>query len=269
MCSPSASALADAGNAYLGRSYSDMDCQAFVELCLKDIGISLNLPGSNAWYRRMTWTGTPEECNARFGCVPTGAFLFILLDDGKEPVKYRDDGIGNASHIGIRTASGAIHSSASRGCVAASSFEGKSIRGGWNRVGLWDALDYGPDINSRLSAFSLDSSGNTERSETAMKALVFCDIGSSVKLRNSPSLSEPLYWDIPDGTSVTVLERGERWSRIQAPGHTGYMLSSFLRFSDEPSSDAVTLSLKPAMARSLLPILDTLIAQLESTVGRG
>ena len=88
---PSASALADAGSAYLGRPYAETDCQAFVERCLKDIGIRLNLPGSNAWYRRMTWTGTPEECRARFGRVPAGAILFILKDDGGEPAKYRAD----------------------------------------------------------------------------------------------------------------------------------------------------------------------------------
>ena len=251
-----------------------MDCQAFVERCLKDVGIDLNLAGSNAWYRRMTWTGTPEACLARFGRIPAGAFLFILKRDGKEPAKYRADGIGNASHIGIGTPDGAIHSSASRGCVARSAFAGRTIPGGWNRVGLWDALDYGLDINRLLSVSSTDKSSNPERSDSPMTATVFSESGGGVKLRNSPSLSERLYWVIPDATSVTVLERGERWSRIQAQGHTGYMLSSFLCFGDEASSapassDSVTLSLSPAMARSLLPVLDSLVSQLEAAVGRG
>ena len=186
---PTALSLALAGELYLGRSYSEMDCQAFVERCLKDIGISMDLAGSNAWYRKMTWTGTPEECVKRFGSVPAGAFLFILDQDGKEPAKYRGDGIGNASHIGIKTGrtqeqmlqaglkriaakypdrkteraaaqrafrkkvgfgSGAIHSSKTRGCVAASRFANRTISGGWNRVGLWDRLDYGVKINEKL-----------------------------------------------------------------------------------------------------------------------
>ena len=70
--------LARAGYTYIGRLYSEMDCQAFVEQCLADCGMKINLPGSNAWYRRMDWTGTPEECKAQFGRIPVGAFLFIL-----------------------------------------------------------------------------------------------------------------------------------------------------------------------------------------------
>ena len=58
--------LAKAGEKYLGRKYWEMDCQAFAERCLRDIGVNLNLAGSNAWYRKMTWVGTPEECRARF-----------------------------------------------------------------------------------------------------------------------------------------------------------------------------------------------------------
>jgi hypothetical protein len=128
-----------------------MDCQAFVEKCLADCGLRKDLAGSNTWYREVMKNGavmTPEECVRELGCVPKGAFLFILAQDGKEPEKYKKDGLGNASHIGICTiprGEGAIHSSASRGCVAESQFKQKSINGGWNRVGLWDqvAYDYG------------------------------------------------------------------------------------------------------------------------------
>ena len=55
----SAEALSRAGDKYLGRPYSEMDCQAFIEQCLEDVGVRIDLKGSNAWYRKMTWTGTP------------------------------------------------------------------------------------------------------------------------------------------------------------------------------------------------------------------
>ena len=55
-----ASFAAQQGEKYLGTPYSEMDCQAFVEACLRDAGINLDLAGSNAWYRKMDWTGTPE-----------------------------------------------------------------------------------------------------------------------------------------------------------------------------------------------------------------
>ncbi len=73
---PEASRLPVVEESYLGRSYSEMDCQKFVETCLRQVGVTLDLPGSNAWYRKMTWVGTPEECVRLFGLVPDGAFLF-------------------------------------------------------------------------------------------------------------------------------------------------------------------------------------------------
>ena len=150
--------VAQQGEKYLGTPYSEMDCQAFVEACLRDAGINLYLAGSNSWYRKMDWTGTPEECKALFGRIPQGAFLFILESDGNEPAKYKKDGIGNASHIGIYTGlytkgqKGAMASSKSKNGVIYSYFEGKTINGGWNRVGLWKELDYGEAVNRLLQA---------------------------------------------------------------------------------------------------------------------
>ena len=144
------------GDQYLGRAYSEMDCQAFVEQCLKSVGCTMDLKGSNAWFRKVQqegWTGSPEECVKQFGCVPKGAFLFIHAFDGGEEKRGYHDGKGNASHIGIKTGrgKGAIHSSASRGCVAESEFHDKTIRnGGWNMVGLWNRMDYGKTIGWHL-----------------------------------------------------------------------------------------------------------------------
>lgn len=171
--------LVQAAVKYLGRSYSEMDCQAFPERALKDCGININLAGSNAWYREVMKNGavmTPEECVRKLGNVPPGAFLFIWANDGGEEKRGYHDGLGNASHMGFCTdetaeemmayclaqigsaaerkwfiekvshGNGAIHSSSSRGCVCTSKFAGKTIpNGGWNRVGLWTkeiAYDY-------------------------------------------------------------------------------------------------------------------------------
>jgi hypothetical protein len=82
--------------------------------------INKDLKGSNAWYRAMDWTGTPEECMKTFGQIPIGATLFIWANDGGEEARGYHDGKGNASHIGVFIGrnTGAIHSSASRGKVA-------------------------------------------------------------------------------------------------------------------------------------------------------
>lgn len=143
--------LGDVGFEKIGTPYSEMDCQAFVEWCFRKCGYSKDLAGSNAWYRYILQHGaimTPEECVRQLGTVPKGAVLFILENNGGEPAKYKPDGLGNASHMGLSTGTrgkGAIASSKSRGGVAESEFHNKSIKGGWNRVGLPDfvAYDYG------------------------------------------------------------------------------------------------------------------------------
>lgn len=129
-----------------GITYQEMDCQAFMEACLKAIGIRADWKGSNAMYRDMVWVGTPEACREKFGRIPVGAWLYIWADDGGEVARGYRDGLGNASHVGVYTGQGlgAVHSSASRGMVCESKFAGKTIpNGGWNRVGLCKLLDYG------------------------------------------------------------------------------------------------------------------------------
>lgn len=221
---PTAEALSLAGDKFLGRSYEDMDCQAFVEATLREIGIRKDLAGSNAWFREMTWVGAPEECKARFGSIPKGAFLFIHAFDGKEPEKYRKDGRGNAKHIGIYVGrgDGAIHSSESRGGVCYSVFNGKSINGGWNRVGLWAQLSYGDKIDQELTG----SQGGGGKS--MMKALVTADQGKTVNMRANPSKDARVLAQIPIGELVDMIEEGSEWSSITYNGREGWMMSMFL-----------------------------------------
>ena len=69
-------------------------------------------------------------------------------------------------------------------------------------------------------------------------ATVTAEKGESVKMRAKPSTTCRLYWDVPVGSSVQVLERDaavtgmEKWSRIRWAGQDGYMMNRFLRFAD-------------------------------------
>ena len=248
---PKGSELARVGCPYLGVKYSEMDCQAFVERCLSDIGIKKDLAGSNAWYRYVMkngWVGSPEECKATFGTIPEGAFLFILKNDGKEPAKYHGDGIGNASHIGIYTGlsgqemvdiavrsgdtravnykfgDGAINSSSTHGAVSTSKFVGKSISGGWNRVGLWGAISYGEPIDIIIHG---DKPGGK-----TMVATVYSDNGKPVNFRKKPSMSAALMDQIPVGEQVEVTEQGSEWCLCKWKGKTGHIMTQFLIFGE-------------------------------------
>ncbi len=235
----SAEEFSRAGDQFLGRSYSEMDCQEFVERCLEQVGCVLDLKGSNAWFRKVQaegWTGSPEECVKIFGSVPEGAFLFIHAFDGGEERRGYRDGKGNASHIGIRTGrgKGAIHSSASRGCVAESEFRDRTIRnGGWNLVGLWDRMDYGERVNRLLE------SGGPERKEEQkqMTVTVMSPDGGPVNLRKAAKRTAPLADRILPGTEAELLESGNGWSKIRVNGRTGWMMTEFL-VTDESAAPA-------------------------------
>lgn len=289
------SALAKAGCKYLGRLYSEMDCQAFVERALKDVGISKDLPGSNAWFRTMNWTGTPEECKSKYGKIPVGAFLFILEHDGKEPSKYQGDGVGNASHIGIYTdmsgaemvslalsegdsaatgcdyGNGAIHSSSSRGKVCTSKFSGKTINGGWNRIGLWtDAIDYGSG-----SATQLESETEISGGEVASVGIVYAESGSTVKLRQKPSSSCSVYWDIPIGNEIQIDSDSGEWVKGSAWDKKGtlrfgYMKKQFVRMDipneQKPSNEVYYCVTIPHLTAQQLEGLEYILAPYNVTI---
>ena len=236
--------LGDVGFQKIGTPYSEMDCQAFVEWCIRQCGMNKDLAGSNAWYREVRNNGvilTPEECVKQLGCVPKGAFLFILKQDGGEEKVGYHDGLGNADHIGICTMSrgeGAINSSKSRGCVCESKFKGKSINGGWNRVGLWNQVEYdysgGEDPEPEPAP---------EPSITAIVGNVPAGNRQDVNLRARPNTMAKLIERIPCGDTVELLEYGKKWSKIRWGKQTGYMMTQYLIMDPEIAEDKYTVTI--------------------------
>ena len=256
---PKGTELAKAGCPYLGRKYSEMDCQKFVEACLRDIGLRKNLAGSNAWFReckRNGWVGSPEECSRVFGMIPVGAFLFIHhFDGGEENVGYHD-GLGNASHIGIFTdmpgdemvalaieagdtvapkynfGNGAINSSSKRKAVATSEFAGETIRGGWNMIGLWIKISYGESVDRILR-------GKGEKTVLYQAKVV----GGGLNMRSSPEISAERLLLIPDGTIIKVEEESGEWAKTSYLGKTGWVMKKYLEKIDA-DKDSVVVSRK-------------------------
>ena len=252
--------LARSGCKYLGTPYSTMDCQKLWERMLLDCGIDKDLGGSNSWYRYMMehgWVGTPEECKQKYGCIPQGATLYIREDvSSKTPEQFRHDGIGDITHMGCYTAmtgqemvniaiqegdtkapnynfgDGAIHSSHSKGAVCTSKFAGKTIpNGGWNRVGLWpEQINY--------SGSPVPPTPPEPPTPEPDKAIVFSEDGNPVKMRAKPSSKCSLYWKVPVGTILDVLEWGDGWSKVQGDTEdgykTGYMMNTFLKPVENP-----------------------------------
>lgn len=296
MGKPKGYELSYQGDKYLGTPYGsgngNIDCQKLWELMLKGVGIHMNLAGSNAWYREMMkngWVGTPEECKKKFGYIPEGAALFILKQDGGEPEKYKADGIGNASHIGVvthRTAEEmmslkmqgipvenvadrkafrekvshgdwAIHASSSRGCVATSKFNDRTIDGGWNRVGLWNRLSYTTAVDTYF--------GNNESvadiiSEVKTMMETYQVVGGTLNLRARKDRKSARLAELPDGTVVNVIDKtdAEWWKIRTAQDDVGYVMSQFL----EPVVDERTIEERVAD-------LEQRVTDIESQIGVG
>ena len=275
---PRADWFAAQGEKYLGTPYAAMDCQAFVEQMLKDVGIFMDWRGSNAMWRDMAWTGTPEEAKEKFGGTPTGAFLFILKADGGEEKRGYHDGLGNASHVGVCTnkGKGAIHSSSSKGRVAESKYQGKTIPGGgWNRVGLCKLLDYGLDETTSSGAAAPASPAGEDKKENGVSGMIELYVtidgnldSGTVNVRKKPSIKGDLVGRVAAGEKVLGELYNDEWSKIRTSGGlTGYMMNRYLTLPEDVGmdlqtveapavEDLVTIQVPRSVAQAILQALE-------------
>lgn len=132
--------------------YSQYDCQAYVELVLKNLGVRkadgsvYNWKGSNDMYRNAcSWVGTVDECIRKYGFIPSGALAFMWDLTGNEKARGYYDGLGNASHVGI-----VISADTVRDSTKIKNASGQVIRDGvgirsikqFQKIGLLKCLDY-------------------------------------------------------------------------------------------------------------------------------
>ena len=182
------SASVFAENALLSKwdkyKYTDLDCQAFVEAVLKDIGVRkkngevYNWRGSNSMYRNCyVWRGTVAEAVKKFGAVPLGAFVYIWKPDGAEDVGYTD-GLGNCSHVGIYCGNGIVRDS-TRSTKTGRNGVGSRPLSDFNRVTLFEGLDYDINISYNDRVTGLLESINKIREELKRMEVTIYDIAGS------------------------------------------------------------------------------------------
>lgn len=79
------------------------------------------------------------------------------------------------------------------------------------------------------------------------RATVWSHDCGKVKLRSEPNKSCDMYWDIPTGTSVDVIDSGDEWSKIAMGGHTGYIQTKYLVLGEmlfNTENDTITVNRK-------------------------
>lgn len=149
--------------AYDKIKYSQCDCQAFVELVLKDLGVRsgsgavYNWRGSNhMWRDALSWKGTKEEAIAKYGSIPVGCWVFMVKHDGGEIPRGYHDNEGNASHVGIY-----IGNDQTRDSTKGTNRDGVGTRPlkDWTHIGLPKCLDFS---NTSHNIIEIDADSVTD-----------------------------------------------------------------------------------------------------------
>lgn len=151
---PTANQVAQAATlaAHVGYTYDELDCQAFVEHCVRQAGGRMDYLGTNDMARRAAWLGTLDEARAQGRLVPGAGLLIREATEANLPARYAGDGLGDFSHVGLyvgenaltdtdkngrRRACDVVHSSATMGRVA-----GSTLQNGWTHALWFSEIDY-------------------------------------------------------------------------------------------------------------------------------
>lgn len=103
----------------------------------------------------------------------------------------------------------------------------------------------------------IDYDGQAEEGENVSEAkewaTVAADKGSTVKMRAKPSTLCRLYWEVPVGAQVLLMNKGDTWSEIIYAGQSGYMMTKFLRTGEAvPLYSVITKNLTKEQAEELI-----------------
>lgn len=204
--------------------YSQEDCQQFIEATIyRAGGTPKDYLGSNDMYRNACTNVIPlGEAIAGRKLVP-GMALFIVGMDGGEPAKYKDDGKGNASHVGWYTGGiyEVVHSSSSNGQVSPS-----TLKNGWTHAGWLKEVDYGEAAPEQPSAPAI--------------TIAYIDLPAdeTVFHRISPKSSSKWWGRIRGQEQVELVSVSGGWARVRYGGHDGYVMAEFVA-GNAPETDVM------------------------------
>lgn len=208
-----------------GRSLTGMDATGYIAYCLGRLGLPIRATGSNSLYREIGGTPVPLAEALKRGLVVPGALLFRVERDGREPAKFRGDGLGNATFALICIAPGkAAYPSELKKKLIETPIE--VVSGKANMVLLHPKLYYGaaapevphPDINPP---------------QTSPTEMIVVTPKGNLNLRPRPSKNTSIIARIEPGSKVQVnLNQGD-WAnityKVEGAPMTGWVMTEFLR----------------------------------------
>lgn len=166
--------------AHVGYTYDELDCQAFVEHCVRQAGGRMDYLGTNDMARRAAWLGTLDEARAQGRLVPGAGLLIRESTEANLPARYAGDGLGDFSHVGLyvgenaltdtdkngrRRACDVVHSSATMGRVA-----GSTLQNGWTHALWFSEIDYAVTAGAGAGADGANADGTGAGASTETSA---------------------------------------------------------------------------------------------------
>lgn len=179
---PTANQVARAATlaAHVGYTYDELDCQAFVEHCVRQAGGRMDYLGTNDMARRAAWLGTLDEARAQGRLVPGAGLLIREATEANLPARYAGDDLGDFSHVGLyvgenaltdtdkngrRRACDVVHSSATMGRVA-----GSTLQNGWTHALWFSEIDYAVTAGAGAGADGANADGTGAGASTETSA---------------------------------------------------------------------------------------------------
>ncbi|GHU70904.1 hypothetical protein FACS1894184_17000 [Clostridia bacterium] len=233
-----------------GTTMAGMDCQGLVKYCAKQSGLTLKFAGSNDMFRNAcTEIWTISDAKKKGKLVP-GAVCFILERDGNEPDKYKRDGLGNASHIGVVTlgrSAWSVDASNSAGKVRPR--DERNAMYVWTHIGHLKGVDYGQQTaalsDAAIAVSPAGLAGSTgSGAATNDGALATALVGGMAVVTADPTVTFRKEPKIIKGVDNRVarcprIEKGAfvetqralgEWTNIKYNGMTGWVMSQYLEY---------------------------------------
>lgn len=194
----------------------NVDCSGAFVYAYKQFGQSISHGSNTIGRKHITGNLLPVSM------AKPGYAAFKLRNDGKEPDKYKGDGIGNLYHIGLVGNDGYVLNA--KGTSYGFSKDKLSL---WAFVAPLKAVDY--------------EEGGIDMSEVLFKAKVTTASGS-LNMRKAAAKTAAVVGRLPQGTVVEVTQEVDGWLAVRSGTMEGWCDASFLTKVDADASTSTTAS---------------------------
>lgn len=197
----------------------EVDCSGAFTLFYRQLGSAM-VHGSNTMYRK--WTVEAGK-KGSIQLVP-GMAVFCHHFDGNEPTQYRNDGIGNFSHVGCYVGGGLVAEAKGEksGCVYSSINDAK-----WTHVARLKNTEY--DVDTEPSTLFVPFKGKVTTKS------------GDLNFRGTPNGAK--IGLIPRDTMLTILGESGDWYKTTYLNKTGWVSRNYItRINDDKKFYSVTIT---------------------------